>query len=52
MIEKIEVTVHKLKNTSILRYLIYIVFNIYIMKSVHFGYGIVELNQRQVETLK
>ena len=52
MIEKIEVVVHKLKNTSIPRYLTYIVFNAYIMKSVYFGYRIIELNQRQVEILK
>ena len=46
MIEKMEVIVYKLKNTLIPRYLIYIVFNAYIMKLVYFGCAIVKLNQR------
>ena len=52
MVEKMEAAIQCLKNTVILKYLIYLAFNVHIMKLVYFGCRIVELNKRQVEILK
>ena len=52
MIEKMKSTVLKLKQTIINSHLIYLAFNAYMMKSVYFGYGIVELSLTQEKLLQ
>ena len=42
-----KIAVAKLKETIIYPHIIYIVFNVYIMKSIYFGCRIVELHLKQ-----
>ena len=47
MVENMKIVVAKLKETTIYSHMVFIVFDAYIMKSVYFGYGIVELHSKQ-----
>ena len=52
IIEKMKSTIDKLRRTTIHPHLTYIMFNAYMMKSVYFRCGIVELNPRQEKLLQ
>ena len=51
IVNKMRTAVAKLMNTTIIVLLTYIYFNTYLMKSVHFGYGIIELEEEQEQIL-
>jgi len=46
-----KIVVAKLKKTTINLHRTYLVFNAYIMKSIYFGYGIIELHKKEEEIL-
>ena len=46
VIEKMKTVVVKIKRTMINTQLIYLIFNVYMMKSVYFGCRIVEINTK------
>ena len=44
--DKMKTAIAKLKKTTINAYLTYLIFNAYMIKSIYFGYGIIELNKK------
>ena len=52
IVNKMRTAVVKLMNTTIMVLLIYIYFNAYLMKSVYFGYRIIELEEEQEQILQ
>ena len=52
MRKKINLSICKIINMDINSYQVYIYFNVYMIKSVFFGYGVIELNSREEEELK
>ena len=49
---KIVTSVKKLMNTELTPYQTYMYFNMYMLKSVFFGGGVIELNQAQEKELQ
>ena len=44
-------SITKLMNTDINPYQVAVYYNIHMIKSVHFGYGVMELNEKQEKEL-
>ena len=52
MVEEMKIAIERLKNTKITVYLMYVGFNACIIKSIYFGYKIVELTNKQENILR